>query len=110
MPIPDPKQTQVDAFLAAPVIEAGNGLIAPLPDENVSSVDLDRSNLVLNHQVTGESTTGSGVLTVNTSDITGITSVSFSTFDEERYSVHRSNGLNKQLQMIRLVLEQIVLQ
>ena len=85
---------QVDAFLAAPVIEEGNGLIAPLPDENVSSVDLDRSNLILNHQVTGETTTGAGVLVVNTSDITGITSVSFSTFDEERYSVHRSNGLN----------------
>ena len=85
---------QVDAFLAAPTIQAGNGLIAPLPDENVSSVDLDRSNLILNHQVTGESTTGAGVLVVNTSDITGITSVSFSTFDEERYSVHRSNGLN----------------
>ena len=83
----------VDAFLAAPVIEAGNGLIAPLPDENISSVDLDRSTLVLNHQITGESTDGSGVLTVNTSDITGISSVSFSTFDEERYSVHRSNGL-----------------
>ena len=93
VPIPDPKQIQVDAFLAAPVIEAGNGLIAPLPDPNVSSLDLDRSNLILNHQVTGETTTGAGVLTVNTTDITGITSVSFSTFDEERYSVHRTNGI-----------------
>ncbi len=94
LPTPDPNQIQVDAFLASPVIEAGNGLVAVLPDENISSVDLNRSNLILNHQVTGETTTGAGVLTVNTSDITGITSVSFSTFDEERYSVHLSNGLN----------------
>ena len=94
LPTPDPNQIQVDAFLAAPVIDAGNGLIAPLPDENVSSVDLQRSNIILSHQVTLEDTDSDGILTVNTSDIAGITSVSFTTFDEERYSVHRTNGIN----------------
>ncbi len=84
---------QVDAFLAVPDLTSGDGLFAPLPDPNVSTVNLERSNLILNQQVTSKTASGNAI-TVNTTDITGITSISFATFDEERYSVHGTNGIN----------------
>ena len=67
-------------------------LYTKLPDSNISSVNLSDSLLTFSSQITGETTNGSGVLTFDTSSITGITSAFFASFDEERYSVHYSNG------------------
>ena len=67
------------------------GLYAPLAQFDVSNVSLDNSNLIIGSQVTGESTNGSGVLSVNIT-ATGISSAFFESFDAERYSVIYSNG------------------
>ena len=76
------------AFLGVPVIRTNNtGLTAPLPDQNISSLDLDRSNLLISQQLTGEQVTGND-LVINTSQLTGISSASWAPFDEERYSIH----------------------
>jgi hypothetical protein len=80
--------------LGAPIIrnEGAGYLYAQLPDSNISSVNLSDSLLTASEQITGETTDGSGVLTFNLSQITGITSAFFTTFDQERYSVHYSGG------------------
>ena len=67
-------------------------MYAQLPDPNVSSVNLSDSLLTISEQITGESTDSSGVLTFNTSAISGISSVFFESFDQERYSIHYSGG------------------
>ena len=78
----------VKAFLGVPIISTNDtGLFAPLPDVNISSVDLDRSNLLLSKQITGEAVSGNQ-LVINTSQLTDITDVAWATFDEERYSIH----------------------
>ena len=78
----------VKAFLGVPIISTNDtGLFAPLPDVNIASVDLDRSNLLLSRQITGEAVSGNQ-LVINTSQLTGITDVAWATFDEERYSIH----------------------
>ena len=80
--------------IGAPVIRNENSgfLYAQLPDPNVSSVNLSDSLLTISEQITGQGTDGSGVLTFNTSAISGISSVFFESFDQERYSVHYSGG------------------
>jgi hypothetical protein len=80
--------------IGAPVIRNENSgfLYAQLPDPNVSSVNLSDSLLTISEQITGETTDGNGVLQFNTSAISGISSVFFESFDQERYSVHYSNG------------------
>ena len=80
--------------LGAPIIrnEGAGYLYAKLPDSNISSVNLSNSLLTVSEQITGESTNGSGVLSFDLSQITGITSAFFATFDQERYSVHYSGG------------------
>jgi hypothetical protein len=80
--------------LGAPIIrnEGAGYLYAQLPDSNISSVNLSDSLLTVSEQITGETTDGSGVLSFNLSQITGITSAFFTTFDQERYSVHYSGG------------------
>jgi len=67
-------------------------LYTPLPKKNISSVGLDNSNLLISSQVTGKSTNANGQLTVNLSDVTGITSAFFEAYDAEKYSIHYSNG------------------
>jgi hypothetical protein len=67
-------------------------LYAQLPDSNVSSVNLSNSLLTVSSQISGETTDTSGALTFNLSSVTGITSAFFATFDQERYSVHYSDG------------------
>ena len=81
-----------DVNLGVPIIRTNEtGLFAPLPDENISSIDLNRSNLLLSKQITGEEVTGNQ-LVINTSD-TDLTDVAWAAFDEERYSVHfKSSG------------------
>jgi hypothetical protein len=66
-------------------------LFASLPDSNISSVNLSGSQLSVTRQITGLNISGNSV-TFNLSNITGITSASFETFDQERYSVHYSGG------------------
>jgi hypothetical protein len=80
--------------IGAPIIRNENSgfLYAELPDPNVSSVNLSDSLLTLSEQITGESTNSDGVLQFNTSAISGISSIFFESFDQERYSVHYSGG------------------
>ena len=69
-------------------------LYSNLLNDNVSSVNLSNSQLSITRQIDeteGLTITGNS-LTFNLSNITGITSATFEPFDEERYSVHYSNG------------------
>jgi hypothetical protein len=86
--------TYNNIFIGSPAIRNENlgFLYTQLPDSNISSVNLSDSLLTISHQITGESTNSSGVLTFNSSQVSGISSVFFASFDEERYSIHYSNG------------------
>ena len=68
------------------------GLFAQLQEKNVSDVDLTNSEITIKAQITGQSTDANGLLTFDTSALVGITSALFETFDNDRYSVHLSNG------------------
>ena len=80
--------------IGAPIIrnEDSGSLYTQLPDSNIASVNLSDSLLTLSEQITGETTDANGVLTFNTSAVTGISSIFFESFDQERYSIHYSNG------------------
>ena len=80
--------------IGAPIIRNENSgfLYTRLPDSNIASVNLSDSLLTLSEQITGETTDANGVLTFNTSAVTGISSIFFESFDQERYSIHYSNG------------------
>jgi len=70
-----------------------SGLYIPLPDKNVSSVNLSGSNISIVDQITGQTTSAGGSLTFNLSSLTsGITSAFFLPFTQERYSVFYANG------------------
>ena len=86
--------TYSNIFIGAPIIRNQNSgfLYAQLPDFNISSVNLSGSLLTLSEQITGESTNGSGVLSFDLSAVSGISSAFFTSFDQERYSVHYSGG------------------
>ena len=86
--------TYSNILIGSPTIRNENSgfLYAQLPDPNVSSVNLSDSLLTISEQITGQGTNGSGVLEFNTSAISGISSVFFESFDQERYSVHYSGG------------------
>jgi hypothetical protein len=85
--------------IGAPIVrnESTGYLYAQLPDSNISSVNLSDSLLTISSQITEESTGSDGKLTLNSSSITGISSAFFAAFDEERYSVHYSNGTVAQI-------------
>ena len=88
-----------NAFIGAPIIrnESQGFLYSRLPDSNISSVNLSDSLLTVSHQITGQSTDGNGVLTLTPASIIGISSAFFAAFDEERYSVHYSNGITSKI-------------
>jgi len=88
-----------NVFIGAPIIrnERSGFLYAKLPDSNISSVNLSDSLLTISHQITGQSTDGNGVLTLTPASIIGISSAFFAAFDEERYSVHYSNGITSKI-------------
>ena len=68
-------------------------LYVPLNNTNVASVDLSNSTLAISDQITGQSTNASGVMTFSLANVSsGITSSFFQAFDEERYTVHYSDG------------------
>jgi hypothetical protein len=81
-------------FIGAPTIDNENSgfLYAQLPDPNVSSVNLSDSLLTISEQISEQSTNSSGVLVLNSSQVTGISSAFFVPFDRERYSVIYSGG------------------
>ncbi len=84
----------VTPLARGPIIDSENAqLFSRLPDINISSVDLLNSTFTVVDQITGESTDSSGTLTFDLSSISGITSASFATFDQERYGVHYSTGI-----------------
>ena len=64
-----------------------------MPDSNISSVNLLNSTFTVVEQITGEETSAAGEMTFDLSSVSGITSASFATFDQERYSVHYSTGI-----------------
>ena len=73
------------------IVNDNKGLFANLGDKNVSDIDLSTANLVVGKNITGKSTSGSGSVSIPISD-TGISSAFYESFDEERYSVHYSDG------------------
>ena len=83
-----------DIFIGSPVINNENSgyLYAQFPDSNISSVNLSDSLLTISEQISGQSTNSSGVLTLNSSQVSGISSAFFVPFDRERYSVIYSGG------------------
>ena len=72
-----------------------NGLYAPMPVENIASVDLSTANLTITKQIRGQTVTG-GEKTIAISDAldtsAGIVTAFFESFDQERYSITDDNG------------------
>ena len=81
-----PTGSLVTPFAMAPSVRSNGGLFAPLPNSNISSVDLTASTLTISEQITGEDTDSSGELQFDLASV-GITSAAYATFDQERYSV-----------------------
>ena len=76
-----------------PVIQdEGNGLFAQLENKNVSDVSLTNSDLSVKTQITGVAIGATGVFTANITDTGVASNAIFETFDEDRYSVHSTNG------------------
>ena len=69
-------------------------LYAELPEKNISSVNLTSTNLAFNDQLTGQTTSASGVMTFNLTNlsVSGVSSAFFQPFNIERYSVFYSTG------------------
>jgi hypothetical protein len=85
-------QIQVGGFLGAPTIRGSGTLYAQLPEENASSIDLSNSNLYVIDQIVAD-VNGSNEIVLNTnSSFSGITSISWATFDQERYGIGYSGG------------------
>ena len=76
--------------------EDDGGLYEPLPDSNISSVDLGNSTLTVSAQVTGQSVSGAGI-TVSISGVKDGAGVAISTaffegYSDSKYSVHLGSG------------------
>jgi hypothetical protein len=70
-------------------------LYATLPNSPISSVNLSSSNLPISEQITlgGSTSTGSdGTVTFDTSSVSGISSVFFLPFNNQRYSIFYDDG------------------
>ncbi len=85
---------QTNVILGSPIIFEGGGLFAPIGSDNVSTVNLANSNLIVSKQVTGQSTNSvTGALSIPMTNASiGLTSALFETFDAERYYVAYSDG------------------
>ena len=92
--LPTGPQLKTTFSLGVPTINANenNGLYAPLGANNVSDVNLSTSNLVVSKNITGESTDGSGELSVNVA-ASGLDDAFYESFDDERYNVVYSTGV-----------------
>ncbi len=84
---------QVNGFLGAPIVRGSGALYAPLPEANASSVDLSSSDLYIFDQVTGKNVDGNNEIQLSTlADFSGISNLSWATFDQERYGIGYSGG------------------
>ena len=84
---------QVDGFLGAPIVRGSGTLFAPLVEPNASSIDLSNSQLFITEQLIGKDVDNSdNTITINTSDISGISDVSWVNFDQERFGIGYSGG------------------
>ena len=72
-------------------------MFSKLPRKIISNVDTSNSNLIISRQITGQSVSGTGSLTINSQAAldasSGISSAFFEPFDAEKYSIHYNNGL-----------------
>ena len=89
----------VQVSLQSPTIKDSDtsGLFTPLPNKNISNVDLGDSNLLVTKHLTGRSVNGSGVMSFDLTAATGIATGFFDTFDAERYAVHYNDGRTEPL-------------
>ena len=83
----------VNAFVGAPFIRGDSKLYAQLSEDNVSDLNLSDSNIIITEQLTGNTTTADGNLELNITTL-GISSASWSTFDQERYSIGYNDASN----------------
>ena len=77
-------------------LEDNKGLFAKIGNDNVSDVNLSNSNLVVTKSITGQTSGGTGVLSMAVS-ASGISSAFFDAFDEEKYSIHYADGSTEPL-------------
>ena len=100
-----PGSTTTATFsVGIPFAKNKGGLYSKISSDNVASVDLADSNLVLTSQVTGETTDASGSLVIPISSV-GITSALFDSFDAEKYSVIYSDGSIEDLSSDQFTLD-----
>ena len=85
-------------------LNENKGLYARIGNDNISDINLSTANLVVGTDITGESTDGSGVLTFDLAS-SGIGSAFYEAFDEERYSIHYSDGAIESLTNDQVVLD-----
>ena len=83
--------------IAVPSLKGGDkaSLYTKIEEDNISTVDLSGSNLNSFVQATKSpqfATDTKGEVSVSISDIAGISSAYFETYDAERYSVFYENG------------------
>ena len=85
---------QTNVIIGSPIVSDKGGLFAPVGSDDVSTVNLANSNLMVSKQVTGQATnsvTGALSIPITNASI-GLTSALFETFDAERYYVAYSDG------------------
>ena len=85
---------QTNLIVGSPIVSDRGGLFAPVGSDDVSTVNLANSNLMISKQVTGQATnavTGALSIPITNASI-GLTSALFETFDAERYYVAYSDG------------------
>ena len=73
--------------VGSPIVNDNGGLFAKIDDDNISTVNLATSNLLVTRQVTGQTTnsvTGELSIAISNANV-GLTSALFETFDAERY-------------------------
>ena len=89
--------------ILSPTVRKSGGLYAKLDNKNVESVNLTDSQLYVTKQVTEETSSG-GVLTINTSQLTGFADSLFQPFDAERYSIHFQDDTTETLTDDQVIL------
>ena len=85
---------QTNVIVGSPIVSDNGGLFAPVGSDDVSTVNLANSNLMISKQVTGQATnsvTGALSIPITNASI-GLTSALFETFDAERYYVAYDDG------------------
>ena len=80
-----------------------SGLYSELPEFAIESVDVSNASMIVTRQITGQDVDANGNMTITTADSgvlgagVGISSVFFTSFDAERYSIHYANGTTETL-------------